>query len=162
MRVVIDANVIVSGLLSPGGPPAQLLEQFERGLITLVTSGEQIEELRDVLARPRITSRFPENVAQRFVEHLDAKATLCGPLPAIEAFPIRRMIFFSLRLWRRVSTDRHRRYATPAFPRIVWGNSDCHGRQSLVAFWRNVVAVGVLLALCVIRMARMMPVLFQK
>jgi uncharacterized protein len=64
-----------------------LLERFERGLITLVTSGEQIEELRDVLARPRIAARFPENVAQRFVGHLDAKATVCGPLPVVKASP---------------------------------------------------------------------------
>lgn len=87
MRVVLDTNVIVSGLLSPGGPPAELLERFERGLLTLVTSDPQIEELRDVLARPRIASRLPEDVARRFLEHFDARATICGLLPAVEASP---------------------------------------------------------------------------
>lgn len=87
MRVVLDTNVIVSGLLSPGAPPAELLERFERGLFTLVSSVLQIEELRDVLARPRIASRFPEHVAQRFLDHFDARATICGPLPAVEASP---------------------------------------------------------------------------
>jgi putative PIN family toxin of toxin-antitoxin system len=87
MRVVLDTNVIVSGLLSPSAPPAELLKRFERGLLTLVTSVPQIEELRDVLARPRIASRFPEDIARRFLEHFDARATICGSLPTVEASP---------------------------------------------------------------------------
>lgn len=56
MRVVFDTNVIVSELSSPRAPPAELLERLEGGLITLVTSGPQIDELRDMRAGPR--SRF--------------------------------------------------------------------------------------------------------
>jgi putative PIN family toxin of toxin-antitoxin system len=87
MRVVLDTNIIVSGLMSPGGPPAQLLERFDRGRFTLVTSGEQIAELRDVLSRPRIASRLPESLVKRFVENLDAKATVCGFLPPVSTSP---------------------------------------------------------------------------
>lgn len=51
MRVVFDTNVIVPGLSSPRAPPAELLERLEGGLITLVTSGPQIDELRDMRAK---------------------------------------------------------------------------------------------------------------
>ncbi|MGL4514396.1 MAG: putative toxin-antitoxin system toxin component, PIN family [Lacipirellulaceae bacterium] len=87
MRVVLDTNVIVSGLLSPGHPPASLLDWFDRGLLVLVTSAEQVDELRDVLARPRIATRLTAGVAARFLDNLASKADLCGPLPLVTASP---------------------------------------------------------------------------
>lgn len=87
MRVVLDTNVIVSGLLSPGHPPASLLDRFDRGLLGLVTSAEQLDELRDVLARPRIATRLTAGVSARFLDNLASKADLCGPLPPVKTSP---------------------------------------------------------------------------
>jgi putative PIN family toxin of toxin-antitoxin system len=51
---VIDTNVVVSGLLSPSGPPAQILDAIMDGRIRLVYDARIIAEYRDVLARPRL------------------------------------------------------------------------------------------------------------
>jgi uncharacterized protein len=45
LRVFLDTNVIVSGLLSPGGAPAQILDSFVDGMLTVVISRQVLEEL---------------------------------------------------------------------------------------------------------------------
>lgn len=45
VRVVLDTNVLVSGLLGTAGPPRQAIDSWLRGDFVLVTSPYQIEEL---------------------------------------------------------------------------------------------------------------------
>ena len=49
MRLLLDTNVIVSGLLSPKGPPGKLVRAWLDGRYDLLTSEEQLDELRRVL-----------------------------------------------------------------------------------------------------------------
>jgi putative PIN family toxin of toxin-antitoxin system len=58
LRVVLDTNILVSGLISEHGPPWQLVDAWLDGHYTLVTSLHQVEELNHVLAYPRIASRL--------------------------------------------------------------------------------------------------------
>ena len=58
MRVVIDTNVLVSGLISRSGPPAQIVNAVLRGDIIPVMSEATFAELEDVLHRPRLQSYF--------------------------------------------------------------------------------------------------------
>ena len=58
MRVGVDTNVWVSGVLNPGGGPAEVRRALERGDFTLVTSRPMLEELAEVLARPRIADKY--------------------------------------------------------------------------------------------------------
>ena len=54
MRVVLDTNVVVSGLLSDHGAPAQVLDLCLSGDLTLVVDGRILREYRDVLSRPEL------------------------------------------------------------------------------------------------------------
>mgnify|MGYP000926768177 CR=1 FL=1 len=63
MKAVLDTNVIVSGLISPPGPPGQLLEIWLDGRLDLVTSEALLAELERVVRRPRVTLRLPQNRA---------------------------------------------------------------------------------------------------
>ena len=54
LRVVLDVNVLVSGLLDRPGPPAQILRAWYAGAFELVASPLLLEELADVLERPHI------------------------------------------------------------------------------------------------------------
>ena len=45
MRLVLDTNVLVSGLLFPGGPPSRLVHAWRAGAFDLVISDFVIEEL---------------------------------------------------------------------------------------------------------------------
>ena len=80
MRVVADTNTIVSGLLWHGAP-RQVLDAAREGTITLFTSAVLLDELEEVLARPRFAVRLervrlqPKDLAQGF----SALATMVKP-----------------------------------------------------------------------------------
>ncbi len=54
MRVVLDTNLIISGLISVQGFPARLLDAWDEQRFELVSSKEQLDELRAVNRRPRL------------------------------------------------------------------------------------------------------------
>ena len=54
MRVVVDTNVWVSGLIAPHGPPGRVLAAVRRGAVSAVASWGLAREIVDVLARPRL------------------------------------------------------------------------------------------------------------
>ncbi len=58
LRVVIDTNLFVSGLLSKQGQPFMLLDAWRAKKFVLIMSDEQRAELEDVLARPRLIKRY--------------------------------------------------------------------------------------------------------
>lgn len=55
---LFDTNIWVSALLNPTGLPARLVEQWVAGRVTIVTSLPLLEELSDVLSRPRIRRKY--------------------------------------------------------------------------------------------------------
>lgn len=55
LRAVLDANVLVSALIRPKGPPGQVLVRLLRDrAFTLVTSAAILREVRRSLAYPRV------------------------------------------------------------------------------------------------------------
>jgi putative PIN family toxin of toxin-antitoxin system len=55
LRAVLDANVFVSALIQPQGPPGQILERlFRDSAFELVASRATLEELRRSLGYPRV------------------------------------------------------------------------------------------------------------
>jgi predicted nucleic acid-binding protein len=52
-RAVFDTNVIVSGFLSPDGPPGRIVEWLRAGTIQAVLDDRIAAEYAAVLARPR-------------------------------------------------------------------------------------------------------------
>ena len=58
MRVVVDTNVLVSGLISRSGPPAQIVDAVIRGEIIPVMSEATFAELEEVLHRSRLQPFF--------------------------------------------------------------------------------------------------------
>jgi putative PIN family toxin of toxin-antitoxin system len=53
LRVVLDTNVLVSGLISPKGPPGEILRLLETTPAVPRFSESILGEYRDVLARPK-------------------------------------------------------------------------------------------------------------
>ena len=57
MRAVIDTNVWVSAILNPFGLPARVLDAYRAGEFVLITSAELLDELEDVLTRPKVVRK---------------------------------------------------------------------------------------------------------
>ena len=55
MRLVLDTNVVVSGLIW-GGPPRELLDLARRGRVVLFSSGVLLDELAKVLERGKFAA----------------------------------------------------------------------------------------------------------
>ena len=53
MRLVLDTNVVASGLLWAGGPPAKLIAAAQAGEVELTTSKTLLAELARILARKK-------------------------------------------------------------------------------------------------------------
>jgi uncharacterized protein len=70
-RILLDTNVLVSAYVS-GGKPRRLLEASEAGRIILVSSVHIVNELVDVLCRPRFHA--DEDDVATFVDELTAIA----------------------------------------------------------------------------------------
>jgi putative PIN family toxin of toxin-antitoxin system len=51
-RAVFDTNVVVSGFLSPSGPPGRLVEWLRNGTVQAVMDDRIMAEYAEVLARP--------------------------------------------------------------------------------------------------------------
>lgn len=58
MRVIVDTNIIVSGLISPTGPPGKIIEALLQGFLVPVMSQATLAELEAVLMRPRLRTLF--------------------------------------------------------------------------------------------------------
>jgi uncharacterized protein len=60
VRIVLDTNVLVSGLLSPHGAPGQVLDLLVAGEITLIFDDRILAEYREVARRPRFGFRVED------------------------------------------------------------------------------------------------------
>ncbi|HRQ40866.1 MAG TPA: putative toxin-antitoxin system toxin component, PIN family [Chloroflexota bacterium] len=58
MRAVVDTNVIVRALIMPQGTVGPVLLRLRQGDYTLLYSDSLLEELADVLNRPRIRDKY--------------------------------------------------------------------------------------------------------
>jgi hypothetical protein len=61
LKVVLDTNVFVSGLMGVGSPPRQIIDAWLDDRFTLVTSLYLVAELNHVLSYPRIADRLQVN-----------------------------------------------------------------------------------------------------
>lgn len=67
MRAVIDPNVVISGVLSPRGAPADVLRSLARGEFELVASQALLDELQRALAYPKLRRHISESDAADLV-----------------------------------------------------------------------------------------------
>ncbi len=69
MRIVLDTNVLVSGLLNPNGVPAQVLASIRSGKVTVLVDERILYEYRNVLRRKKFD--FDEGLTDELIAYLD-------------------------------------------------------------------------------------------
>jgi uncharacterized protein len=68
-KIVLDTNILVSAIIA-SGYSANILDRVRSGELTLITSSHLLEEFSDVIARPRITRKYPQ-VAEKAEDLVD-------------------------------------------------------------------------------------------
>jgi len=74
VRAVLDPNVVISGLLSPKGAPAQVLSSWSEGRLEVIVSPLLIEELRRALTYRKLRRYISVEDGEAAVRWLEAGA----------------------------------------------------------------------------------------
>jgi putative PIN family toxin of toxin-antitoxin system len=85
MRVVLDTNILISGLMVPSGNPAIIYRAWQERKFTLLTCAEQLDELRATLRKPAVAKRIRPYSAGSLVNKIKDLAEWVEELP-----PVRR------------------------------------------------------------------------
>jgi uncharacterized protein len=70
LRVLLDANVLVSALLSRAGAPARLVALWLEAEFELVVCPALLSETKRALASPKLRGRLDPEQAERFIEQV--------------------------------------------------------------------------------------------
>lgn len=81
MRAVLDPNVLVSAVISPAGPPGSILLAWSLDQFELVISAKLLDELAEVLARPKLQRWVSRATANQYVDALAESATMIDDPP---------------------------------------------------------------------------------
>lgn len=87
MRIVLDTNVLVSGLLNSKGNPATVLSLALRGVVQGCYDGRILSEYAEVLARPHF--KFDPQQVRDVLSKLEADGVSVSPSPAAFGLPDR-------------------------------------------------------------------------
>jgi len=103
MRVVLDTNVLLSGLMYPTSTPGRVVEAWATGRFDLVLSYAQLTEIARTLAYPKIrkVTRWDQATIEAFVRQLLLRAELVdtqGQPVEVTAYPSDSPILASLTL----------------------------------------------------------------
>lgn len=81
MRVILDTNVLVSGLMFPQSVPGAAVAAWREGRFELVLPLEQLEEIGRVLAYPKIRKilQWDDETIGRFLRQLYLRADVVEP-----------------------------------------------------------------------------------
>lgn len=85
MRVVVDTNVLVSGLLTPFGPCAEIIRMVASAEVTLCFDARILAEYREVLARPRF--RFSQERVAALLEQIERRGVPVAASPLKQPLP---------------------------------------------------------------------------
>ncbi|BBH13821.1 putative toxin-antitoxin system toxin component, PIN family [Chromobacterium haemolyticum] len=84
MRVILDSNVLLGALISPGGPPDAIYRAWRAARFELLTSTAQLDELRRASRYPKLRAILPAHRIGAMVNNLQRAIVLDAlpPLPA--------------------------------------------------------------------------------
>ena len=82
MRVILDTNVLLGALIAPHGPPDAIYRAWRAARFELVTSKEQLDELRRVSRYPKLKAILPAHRIGAMVNNMQ-RAIVLGTLPVL-------------------------------------------------------------------------------
>ena len=83
LKVVVDTNVLISGLLGSGSSSA-ILDIWRNKRFVLVISSDLLNELIVSLVKPKISKRFSKIVSQSLLELIEERAVFIDPKIKLE------------------------------------------------------------------------------
>lgn len=85
MKIVLDTNVFVAGLLSPFGPCADIVRMVSSGNLTLCLDARVLSEYREVLRRPKF--RFDQEKVAAILDYIEHHCSVVASVPLAASLP---------------------------------------------------------------------------
>jgi putative PIN family toxin of toxin-antitoxin system len=81
VKVVLDTNVLLSGLIVPESGPGRIIRAWREARLDLVVSEAMLDEIRRILAYPKIRKRlrWDRDAIERFILLLRFRCTVVVP-----------------------------------------------------------------------------------
>lgn len=79
MRIVLDSNVLISGIITPFGNAARILDMIVLGEIQVLYDDRILAEYREVLHRPKFG--FGKNVIDDFLTLIESEGAKVTAIP---------------------------------------------------------------------------------
>ena len=70
MKIVIDTNVLISGMLNPSGQPGRIVDLLRSGALQVVVDDRILSEYTDVLRRKYFLRYFRKSEREDVIEYL--------------------------------------------------------------------------------------------
>jgi putative PIN family toxin of toxin-antitoxin system len=137
MRIVVDTNVLVSGLLSPHGPPGRIVDGLVAEELRALFDDRVLDEYRDVLERPKFNfgAREIDDLLDQLVaagEHV-AAPPLSVELPDVDDLPFMEVAVAGGADALVTGNARH-------FPRLARSGVKVLSPSEFVELWANTTA----------------------
>jgi uncharacterized protein len=79
MKIVLDTNVLVAGLLSPFGPCGGIVRMVTSGHLTLCIDARVLSEYREVLGRPKF--KFDRDKVAAILDYIERHGWVVASAP---------------------------------------------------------------------------------
>lgn len=70
MKIVLDTNVLISGIFNPSGPPGRIVDFLRNGFFQLVIDDRIFSEYADVLRKKYFLRYFEESEREDVIEYI--------------------------------------------------------------------------------------------
>ncbi len=89
MKVVIDTNVLLSGLMRPEGVPGRIVSAWDEAQFEIALSVEQLAEIGRVLAYPKIRRvlKWDDRRIEQFIRQIYVRAEIVELDPTMVEVP---------------------------------------------------------------------------
>jgi len=85
MNIVLDTNILVSGLLTPFGPCGGIVRMVSSSELTLAFDARILTEYREVLARPKF--RFDQDKVDALIDYIEYRGQTVASTPLQQSLP---------------------------------------------------------------------------
>jgi putative PIN family toxin of toxin-antitoxin system len=89
-KVVFDTMIAFQATVNTTGPAAELFRRLEAGWFDLYVSDEILDEMRDVLSRPKLRAKYPQitdEAVDNFFGRLAQFAQCVSDVPSVFSLP---------------------------------------------------------------------------
>lgn len=83
MRIVLDVNVLVSGIATGDTAPAQIMDQWANGAFDLILSNHVFDGVDRAFHKPYWKRRYSDKLIDAYLDHLRSEAVSVPPADSV-------------------------------------------------------------------------------